>query len=191
MVETRAIALASSRPDHGWGGVWPAAILVGASSAAALSAGTWLGGWTGTSALPSFPHWVAEHALWGTVLGATVTFGLRLGSSHNPALRVDARRRTVAARATPVGVGLAFLVALIGLAGSLGAAAGPALGLAAGAGAWFAGLRLWLAGSRSGELPRLDPARVAVLVALLTMPLASSASGGAWLLDAWRAVLAP
>ena len=144
-IETRAIALASSRPDEGWGGVWPAAILVGASSAAVLSTGAWLGAWASAPSLPALPFWVAEHALWGTVLGATVTFGLRLGSSRNPALRVHACRRSIAARATPAGVGLAFVLVLALLAGSLGAALGPALGLAAGAGAWFVGLRLWLA----------------------------------------------
>jgi hypothetical protein len=190
-IESRVIALATSQPDEGWGGVWPAAILVGASSAATMSAGAWLGASISSSQLPSLPYWIAEHALWGTVLGAAVTLGLRLGSSRNPALLVDARRRSIAAQVTPVTVGLAFALALLILAGSPLAAAGPLAGLALGGGLWFLGLRRWLAGVRPRDLPRLDPARVAVWVAVLTVPLALRGADGARLVDAWRAVLAP
>jgi hypothetical protein len=172
--------------EEGWGGVWPAAILVGASCAAAMSAGAWLGARVDHPSLPPLAQWIAEHALWGTVLGAAVTLALRLGSSRNPALLVAARRRWIAVRATPAGVGLAFAFALLALAGSPAALLGPLVGLGVGAAAWFALLRACLAGSR--ELPRLDPARVAVLVAVLTVPLVAESGP---LLDAWRAVLAP
>ena len=174
--------------DEGWGGVWPAAILVGASSAACLAAGAWVG-----SPSPSvhFLPFVAEHALWGSAFGAAVTLALRLGSSRNPALELAALRRTVAVRATPAAVTLAVLLALGFLGDSSRAALAAGLGAALGGAVWLGGLRLWLRYRNLAEIPRLDSARVAALVAVLTLPLAIERAGAVSLLEAWRSCLAP
>jgi hypothetical protein len=177
--------------SEAWGGVWPAAILVGASSAACLAAGVWSGVAFSAGSAVDFLPWVAEHALWGSALGALVTLALRLGSSRNPALSMAKRRRTVAVRATPAGVALGVALATGVLAGS------PRIGLAAGLGAalagagWLAGLLLWLRARSISDVPRLDPAHVAALVAVLTLPLTIVPDHALSLLDAWRACMAP
>lgn len=200
--------------------VWPVAALYGALTAAAAALGAWLAAGTSELVRPwSLLDWVAEHALWGTLLGALLALVVRLGARLDPALRDPGRRRAASARLAAISVALG-LVALTGaLAGSRAGTWGrawPAL-----ASAWLALGATWallgrsLAGrSRFRALPRLDPARVAVLIALLTLPLApgvrhgpqgevgggssqaslvgrppAAASAPESLLDAWRVML--
>lgn len=191
---SRTFSLASSLPDAGLGSVWPTAVLTGASLAAAGSAGAWVGG-VATGAHPSWSIAVfsAEHALWGTAVGALAALALRLAGRRRPGLLDPARRRALAWRVTRVAVGLGLVLPfLLALAanpspGALRAALGPLAGVLAGTLVWA------LAARRARGLPRLDPARVAVLVALVTLPLANAfeiASGAPTsLVEVWRGLL--
>ena len=177
----RVVPLASTLPDAGWGSVWPVAILFGSACAAAMSGGAWLGAeLLGDGVHPDgagvagFATWVAEHAAWGTALGAFVTLALRLVARRWAKLRGPAQRRAVAAGsvvACTIALLLALLITLsVDARQTLAAGSGIVLGFVL----WILGVRLWLRRSPRTleELPRLDPARVAILVALLTIPLA-------------------
>lgn len=158
--------------------VWPVAALFGAITAASASLGAWLAAWGAGLERPwSVLDWVAEHALWGTFLGALLALVVRLGARVDPALREGGRRRAAGARLTCVCVALALAAVTGTLAGSRPEAWARSLPVLAGA--WGALLVAWallgrgIAGrARFGALPSLDPARVAVLIALLTLPLA-------------------
>ena len=208
---------ATPTPTHAAtsGSVWPVAALFGATTAASAALGAWLAAPLGGAARPwSVIDWVAEHALWGTLLGGLLALVLRLGARLDRQLDQEARRRAAAARLAALCVALALFTLAGALAGpraalwerALPALGGAALGLAL---AWTL-LGRWLAGgSRFQVLPHLDPARVAALIALLTLPLyqgvrhapdaatqaalLSSPAGAheppASLLDAWQVML--
>lgn len=168
------VALASRLPDAGGGSVWPASVLVGAVASAVLAAGAWLGVALGGTRVPwPFDMWIAEHALLGTALGTIASVLLLLGRRFDPLLCDARERRAAAVRLTLLWSAVAQLC-LISLAGSLsrvptGLIAGSAVGLCL----WIPALRAWLGpGAHVSRLPRLDPARAVVLVALLTLPLA-------------------
>jgi hypothetical protein len=174
------VALASRLPDAGAGSVWPASVLVGACASAVLSAGAWLGVVVGGQRVPwPFAMWVAEHALLGTALGAIASVLLLLGRGFDPLLRDARERRAAAVRLTLLWSAVAQLC-LISLAGPLARVpTGLVAGFAVGLGLWIPALRAWLGpGARVSRLPRLDPARAVVLVALLTLPLAGGLTLG-------------
>lgn len=158
--------------------VWPAGALFGGISTGAAALGVWLGApLLGATRPWALADWVAEHALWGTLAGASVALVVALGARWDPSLAHPGRRRAAAAR-------LAVLCGLLGLLALVGALAGPGLeawGRAlpqlalGGTAATLGGLLLgrFLAGrERRRVLPPLDPARVAVVLALVTLPLA-------------------
>jgi hypothetical protein len=173
-------AMSSSRATRGTtvDAVWPVAALFGAVTAAAASLGAWLAAWAAGLDRPwSVLDWVAEHALWGTLLGGLLALVVRLGARVDPTLRAGDRRRAAGARLSGVCVALALAAVTGALAGSHPQAWARSLPVLAGA--WGALLVAWallgrgIAGrARFGALPSLDPARVAVLIALLTLPLA-------------------
>lgn len=183
--------LASALPDVGLGSVWPTAVLAGATLASTCAAGAWIGGVAvGSDPTWNFAVWSAEHALWGTAAGALVALGLRVAGRRLPALADPARRRALGLRLT---VGLVVCALALPFALALGEAGlaralGPLLGALGGAVLWF------LAARRAPSLRRLDPARVAALVALVTLPLANafeiSAGAPPSLLEVWRILLA-
>jgi hypothetical protein len=173
-------AMSSSRATRGTtvDTVWPVAALFGSVTAAAASLGAWLAAWaTGLERPWSVLDWVAEHALWGTLLGALLALVIRLGARFDPALRDGDRRRAAGARLAGVCVALSLAAVTGAVAGTHAQAWGRFLPVLAGA--WGALLAAWallgrgLVGrARFAALPSLDPARVAVLIALLTLPLA-------------------
>jgi len=184
------LAPASATPDVGLGSVWPTAVLGGASLAAAAAAGAWVAAaLTGARPAWSLPVWSAEHALWGTAAGAVVALALRLAERGVPALAVPARRRVVGLWTTAalVSLGLALVLGILG-ARAAELAPAPLLGALGGAALWLAGARR----TRPAQgLARLDPARVAALLALGTLPLANGLAAGrpASLLEVWRLLL--
>ncbi len=191
----RASALSSATPDIGLGSVWPTAVLAGASLAGVAAAGAWFGGAvTGAEVRWNLAVWTAEHALWGTAAGAVVALVLRLVQRALPAIADPTRRRILGRRWTVRLVSAGLLAVVVWQASGAGLQSlpspvfGPLFGLLAGIGLWIALAR------RVGGLVRLDPARVAALVALVTLPLANGldpGAGTAWsLLGAWRALLA-
>ena len=165
--------------------VWPVAALFGATSAAAASSGAWLAARPGAAGRPwTLVEWGAEHALWGTAIGAALALLLRCGARVDPSLGDAGRRRAASARLAVLCVaagGLALLAALAAphtdlWPNALRLLAGASLGLGA---AWYA-LARWVGrGARFASLPALDPSRVSVALALLTLPLASSGERGA------------
>ena len=163
----------------GSGGVWPVAALFGALSAAAASLGAWAAAWLAGGERPWFVlDWIAEHALWGTLIGVVLTLVLRLGARFDPELSDLGRRRAAAARLSTVCVGLGLFCLTAVLAGNRGAAwqrvTIELVGAAAGLGLAWVLLGRRLAGSaRFAVLPVLDPLRVAVLLAVVTLPLAA------------------
>jgi hypothetical protein len=161
------------------GSVWPVATLFGASLAAAAALGAWIAAWIAGLPRPWFVlDWMAEHALWGTLVGVALACLLRCVARFDPTLSDAGRRRAAAARlsATCVALGLVALAAqLAGRRGEAWESAAIEL-LGAGLGLWCVWMLLGrrLAGAvRFDALPRLDPARVAVGLALLTLPLAA------------------
>jgi hypothetical protein len=190
MTAPAPLPLASSAPDEGPGSVWPVALLSGGLSAALLSAGVWVG-LEASGAQPrfGFADWVAEHALLGLLAGLLVTGLLRLGRPLDPRLACARERRAAALRLGVLG-SLAVLCVL--------AASSRALfdrpffvltGLLAGAAAATLCLRLWLGSlRRARELPRLDPLKVAVLLALVLAPL-QDGGAAASLRGAWQVML--
>jgi hypothetical protein len=203
---TRRVALASPIGDVGWGSVWPASVLVGSVASALLGAGTWIGAAAGDVRAPwPFVVWTAEHAATGAALGALASAVFLAGARLDPLLRDLAQRRAASTRLTLLWCALAP-VCLAALAGPLERVRPEAvLGFAAGLLAWLPIARAWL-GPRPeiAAVPRLDPARVAVVVALLTCPLAGGmalptkaaettgacAPLGASLWRAWQVMLA-
>jgi len=195
--------------------VWPVAALYGSISAAAAALGAWLANWTSGAARPwAVLDWVAEHALWGTLLGGLLALVVRLGARFDPALNVASQRRAATARLSAVCVALGLLALAGAWAGPRPQAWGSALPALAGGGialalAWALLGRGLAGGARFRALPHLDPARVAVLLAVLTLPLApgvrhasedtaqASLSGRpalragapASVIDAWRVML--
>lgn len=190
MTAPAPLPLASSTPDEGPGSVWPVALLAGGLSAALLAAGVWVG-LEASGARPrfGFADWVAEHALLGLGAGLAVTWILRLGRSLDPLLACERARRAAALRLALLS-SLALLCVL--------AASSRALfdrpffvltGLLAGAAAATFGLRLWLGSlRRARELPRLDPLKVAVLLAFVLAPL-QDGGAAASLRGAWQVML--
>jgi hypothetical protein len=198
--------------------LWPAAALFGATSAAAAASGAWL---AAQPARPwTLPEWAAEHALWGTFVGVALALVVRLGARFDPWLRDCGRRRAAAARLAAICVaalGLMLVVPLlVPLAASRADAWPNALRVLAGAGlgagaCWLLLVRSIARRTRFAALPELDPLRVAVAIAVLTLPLASAgerqapsastasiasraappAARPTTLLDAWRMLLAP
>ncbi len=186
MAALAPLPLASSTPNEGPGSVWPVALLSGGLSAALLSAGVGVA-LEASGAQPrfGFADWVAEHAL----LGLLVTGLLHLGRPLDPRLACTRERRAAVPR---LGV-LAALAVLCVLAASSRALFDRPFSvfasLVAGAAAANLCLRLWLGSLRRAcELPRLDPLKVATLLALL---LASLRDGGAAasLRGAWQVML--
>ena len=187
---TKTSALASALPDVGLGSVWPTAVLAGASLASASAAGAWIGGVAvGGDPTWNFAVWSAEHALWGTGVGALVALGLRVVGRRRPLLSEPVRRRALGLRLTVglVAAGLALPFVIFLAQDPSSRALGPLLGLLGGAGLWT------LVARRRRGLSRLDPARVAALVALVTLPLANAFEIAAGpppsLLEVWRILL--
>ena len=190
MPSSAPIPFASTTPDVGPGSVWPVAVLCGAVSAAVLAASAYVGvEASGVAPAFGFGAWVGQHALWGTLAGVAVTWILRLGHRLDPQLAEPSARRAAAARLATFGV-------LIGLACLAASSRAPLERLGFVAGALLAGIgallylaRLWLRSLRRiVALPRLDPLRVAAVVALLLVPLQYE-SPGASLARAWRVML--
>lgn len=161
------------------GDVWPTAVLFGAVGASAAALGAWLAALASGATRPWFVlDWTAEHALWGTLAGALIAVVVHLGAPHDPALADVGRRRAAAARLATVCVGLGLL-ALAGLVGGGRGEAWPRLALqlcGAGAGlalSWTLLARALAGRAAAGALPALDPLRTAVLLAVLTLPLAA------------------
>lgn len=162
------------------GGVWPVAVLFGAIGASAAALGAWLAALAGGATRPWFVlDWTAEHALWGTLAGGLVAAIVRLGAALDPELADAGRRRAAAARLAIVCVGSGLLALAALLAGGRGEAAWwrvvlELCGAAAGLGLAWTLLARFLAGrTRVEALPALDPLRTAVLLAVLTLPLAA------------------
>ncbi len=192
--------LETSIPDGGFVDrvetVWPTAALLGALASGSLSGGAWLGAAIeGVGRPVGMLRWTAEHAVWGTLFAVAVALathaapagrGVWRGVSRDPA-----RRRALAGRV----VLLAVVCAHFGLAAAAAwrghVGLGPLLGLFAGLFAVAAGVRLGLRCSlHLGDLPALDPVRVAVLLAAVTLPVTASVSAAPpSLLPAWRAML--
>ena len=124
--------------------------------------------------------------MWGTACGAITAAALALLAHALPELRQEEKRR---ARACLLVFALAAALplapaALAALDGSLRLGGGIALALAAAL--WLSALPL----VRAGRLPRLDPIRAAVILALLTLPLTANMYPQRFsLLGAWRAML--
>ena len=174
------------------GSVWPVAVLFASGGCALVSTGAWVSA-RAVGVVPPWPLllWIAEHAMWGTLIGIGISLILRLGARFDPRLIDASERRAAAARLALIWVGLAF-VCLAGLIGTRHAPApAPLVGLLIGALLSVLVARLCLGRlDRWGELRRLDPARVAVCVALLTLPLATGIHAGpSSLWGAWRALL--
>jgi len=156
--------------------VWPATVLLGAGCAASVAAGVWIGALS-LSERPPWPlgKWVAEHALWGTAAGALTALALRLLSVWRHGLRDPDVRRRLGARSVSLGVVLGFAPLLATHARGAAETLGPLAGLACGLLAWAIVLRIWLhAPARRLDPPALDAPRVAIAVALLTLPLAGN-----------------
>jgi hypothetical protein len=197
--------------------VWPVAVLFGATLAAAASSGAWIAARPGTAGRPwTLLEWTAEHALWGALVGAALAFVVRHGARFDPLLRDAGRSRAAVARLSAVCVAALGFVLTLKLAAAgeqvwpnaLRSLAGASIGFAA---CWLVLVRGIARAPTCASLPALDPARVAVAVALLTLPLASNsarevpkaaaaalalpiASHSAppsTLLDAWRRLLEP
>jgi hypothetical protein len=166
-------ALASRVGDAGCGSVWPVAVLVGASASASLAFGAWFAGRVSGEPVPwTASEWVAEHAVWGTLAGALVSLVLRCGAHWDPTLRDPTARRAAAARLAGIWVAVGVICLTAIAAGGRSVASAPILGLLLGAALWILAVRAWLGDSqRLLALPRLDPVRVAVLLAVLTLPL--------------------
>lgn len=172
--------MASSRATRApvGGTVWPVAALYGAISAAAAALGVWVASWLSGAARPwAVLDWVAEHALWGTLLGGLLALVVRLGARVDPSLVAAGQRRAASARLAAACVALGLLALAGASAGSRPQAWGHALAALAGGGfglalAWTMLCRGLAGGARFRALPNLDPARVAALLALLTLPLA-------------------
>lgn len=176
-------------------GVWPVAVLFGAVGASAAALGAWLAALASGAAVPWFVlDWTAEHALWGTLAGALMAAVVHFGAPFDPALADLGRRRAAAARLAVVcvGMGLVALAALVG--GGNGSAwprlpvhlSGAAVGLVF---AWMLLARALAGRARVHALPSLDPLRTAVLLAVLTLPLAEGVRRAP--LDDARAVVRP
>jgi|SRR5688572_8885786 len=194
--------------------VWPVAALFGATCAAAAASGAWLAArsdrpWT-------LFEWAAEHALWGTAVGVALALVVRCGARLDPWLGDAGRRRAAGARLSAICVGALGLALLVSLAAgrpqlwpaALRLLAGAAIGWLA---CWFLLARSIGRSARFSSLRELDPLRVAVAIALLTLPLASSGerteasvstagltlpvstsvAAPATLLEAWRMLLGP
>ena len=193
------------RDEHG--GVWPVAVLFGALGATAAAFGAWLAALAGGATRPWFVlDWTAEHALWGTLAGALVAAVVHFGAPFDPVLADAGRRRAAAARLATVcvGLGLVALAALVA-GGRDEAWSRVALELCGAAGglvlAWTLLARLMTGRLRIEALPAIDPLRTAVLLAVLTLPLAAgvrrapldappaAARLPASLSDAWQVML--
>jgi hypothetical protein len=197
--------------------VWPVAVLFGATLAAAASSGAWIAARPGALGRPwTLLEWTAEHALWGAFLGIALAVVVRHGARFDPWLRDAGRRRAAGARLSAVCVaalGLALTMKLAAASeqawpNALRSLVGASLGFAA---CWLLLVRGIVRTPRFASLPELDPARVAVAVALLTLPLASNsarelpkaaaaalalpisshAAPPSTLVDAWRRLLEP
>lgn len=161
------------------GGVWPVAVLFGALSASAAALGAWLVAFASGATRPWFVlDWTAEHALWGTLAGASMALVVRFGAPLDPELADLGRRRAAAARLSVVCVGFG-LVALAALAAggrpeAWERVARELVGALAGlAGAWVLLARRLGGAWRMRALPSLDPLRTAVFLSVLTLPLAA------------------
>jgi hypothetical protein len=154
------------------------AVLFGAVGASAAALGAWLTAVASGAGAPWFVlDWTAEHALWGTLAGALMAAVVHFGAPFDPTLADLGRRRAAAARLATIGVGLGLVALAASAAGGRPAAwssvtrelCGAALGLVA---AWTLLARGLAGRSRVAALPALDPLRTAVLLAVLTLPLA-------------------
>jgi hypothetical protein len=190
MTSSADLALVSPYPDDGPGSVWPTALLAGGVSAAALAAGTWIA-LEAAGARPDFgfADWVAEHAVWGMAAGLVVTWILRLGRRVDPALSSPQARRAAALR---LGLVSSLALWLVVAATTRALALAPEFvlgGLLAGLALLLFVARLWLRSLRRvSALPRLDPLKVAVGLALLAAPL-QDGGAAASLRAAWQVML--
>lgn len=159
-------------------GVWPVAVLFGAVGASAAALGAWAAALASGVAAPWFVlDWTAEHALWGTLAGALMAAVVHFGAPFDPVLADLGRRRAAAARLAMVCVGLGLVALAALVAGGRGAVGsrlplelcGAAIGLFA---AWKLLARALAGRARVDALPALDPLRTAVMLAVLTLPLA-------------------
>lgn len=175
--------------DVGPGGVWPAAVLAGAVSAANCSAGAWLVLSATASAPFDFADWIALHALLGVVSGVLVTWLLAAGWRLDPLLGATAQRRAAAVRLSSLGAAAACVCFAFSARPQPVTAVSAAAGLALGAALLLATTRLALRkGPSLAELPRLDPLRISALVALLLVPLQDGVDAPS-LAEAWRVML--
>jgi hypothetical protein len=190
MAELAPIAFASAMPDVGPGGVWPAALLSGSVGGAMLAASAWVGiEASGVAPALAFGEWIAQHALWGAFSGIVATAVVVAGARFDASLASRGARRAAAAR-------LALFGAALGLASFAMLARAPLEVLAIVLGAALAGFggvallaRLWLHDVRAlASLPRLDPLKVAAIVALLIVPLQDGAASAS-LREAWQVML--
>jgi hypothetical protein len=163
------------------GDVWPVAVLFGAVGASAAALGAWLAALASGATRPWFVlDWTAEHALWGTLAGALIAAVVHFGAPLDPALADAGRRRAAAARLATVCVGLGLVALAALVAGGRGGSwwrlvpelCGAAVGLAL---AWTLLARALGGRARAAGLPALDAPRTAVLLAVLTLPLAAGA----------------
>ncbi|MCC7013938.1 MAG: hypothetical protein IT454_15385 [Planctomycetes bacterium] len=180
------LPLASTVPDVGPGSVWPTALLCSTVSSAVFAAGAWVGVEAcGIVPVFSFSAWVAVHALFGLGVGLAVTVVLSLGRRIDPALHSSTAARAAAVRLSVFGVALgvaAFAMlsraALVPLLSSLTAMGASCAGLLLLAKFWLRRI------DRLFALPRLDPLRVAGIVAFLLVPLhdgsMTASLGAAW-----------
>ncbi len=177
--------------------VWPAAALLGALGSGLLSAGAWVGAaLDGVGRPVGVVRWTAENAVWGTLFAVAVALSTHAAAraprlAGGPALADLPARRATAARLVMLAVVCAHfaLAAAAAARGELGA--GPLLGLVGGLVAVAAVVRAGLRCSlHLGDVPALDPVRVAVLLAAVTLPVTGSLSAAPpSLLPAWRAML--
>lgn len=187
-MDSRAeIPLASLASDEGPGSVWPTAVLFGAASAALLAGGAWVGiEACGVRPVYSFGDWIAEHALWGLAAGVLVTWILRLGVRFDPLLRDPCARRAAAARLAAFGALIALLSFAVLARAPFERLAVVAVAMLASLSALALLVRLWLRELRRlAALPRLDPLKVAAVVALLLAPLQDGGTAGS-LQHAWQ-----
>jgi len=184
------IPLASTTPDIGPGSVWPTAVLSGSASAAVLAASVWFS-FDIAGARPAVPldDWIAMHALLGLVAGVLVTWILRVGIRLDPLLESASERRAASARLSSIGAAATCVCFAFTAHGGPRSSALALLGLALGAAVVLGTARFLLRGGASlSALPRLDPLRVAPLVALLIVPLQDGVDAPS-LAEAWRVML--
>jgi hypothetical protein len=195
MQDHARVLLAATTSDVGPGELWPSAVLAGATTAAALAAGAWVALDVAFGhANVAFGDWIALHASMGLVGGVLVTWILALGRRFDGALARPEQRRAAAVRLSSFAAAATSVCFAFALRPDLRQALAAAAGLGIGAAfVVLAGRALVFGpavqrGFGSLALPRLDPLRVAPLVALLLVPLQDGVECSS-LGEAWRVML--